>query len=282
VLGLVRNLEEIAASRDLRPRRLAATYASLRVRRAVRSRPERARLLGLEVAYADYGALVTLYEEVFIRRSYPFRPRRAHPFVVDCGANIGIATLFFKSVAPDAEVLAFEPAPASFALLAENVRHNRLAGVDCRRVALGREPGVATLHTSGPADGGGSLVFAGDGWAAETVEVQRLSDLLGGRRVDFLKLDVEGSEAAILDDLHDSGALTRVDELAFEFHPAPGHDLALLLRTLSDAGFRYRISVVGDRVWEPGQLLLVHAFRNHDPHRVPSAASQVAGTPRRR
>jgi hypothetical protein len=105
------------------------------------------------------------------------------------------------------------------------------------------------------------VVFGGNGWSTATVDVERLSDLLGDRRVDFLKLDVEGSEETILDDLQNSGALARVDELVLEFHPSPGHELGRLLQKLSDARFQYRISVVGDRIWEPGQLLVVHAFR---------------------
>src|SRR5262249_35452673 len=161
--------------------------------------------------------------------------------------------LFFKSIAADARVLAFEPEPSAFALLRENVSHNRLSGVECFAVALGAEPGRATLSTPAPASLSASVVFGGNGWSTAAVDVERLSDILGDRRVDFLKLDVEGSEEAILDDLHSSGALARVDELALEFHPSPEHELGQLLQKLSDTGFQYRISVIGDRIWEPGQ-----------------------------
>src|SRR5262245_63730688 len=97
----MRNLAEITRSRDLPPRRLAGTYAVLYARRALRRHPPHLRILDRTIAYADYGTTLTLFEEIFLRRAYPFRPRRPRPLVVDCGANIGMATLFFKALAPD-------------------------------------------------------------------------------------------------------------------------------------------------------------------------------------
>lgn len=261
MLGLIRNVVEITSSQEPRPRQLAAAYAEMRLRRASGRLPARARLLGWEIGYADYAALVELFEEVFIRRHYPFAPRRSKPFVVDCGANIGLATFFVKTLAPEADVLAFEPEPTAFRLLEENVRHNRLADVECVSAALAREPGVRTLRTPAAAHGGASLEFDGVGWTATDVEAIRLSDRIGTRRVDFLKLDVEGSEAAILDDLRDTGVLAQVDEIALEHHPTRPVDLAGVLNTLVEAGFECRIAVAADRFWDPSQLLLVHAFR---------------------
>jgi FkbM family methyltransferase len=257
----MRNLEGIATSRGPSSRRLAATYAEMRLRRATGWLPQRARLLDWEMVYVDYAALVTLFEEIFVRRQYPFQPQRAKPFVVDCGANVGVATLYFKTLAPDADVLAFEPEPTAFRLLEENVRQNLLADVECVPVALARECGVRTLRTFAPAHGGASLEFDGAGWSATEVEVVRLSDRIGARRVDFLKLDVEGSEAAILDDLIESAVIRQVDEIVLEHHPRRAADLASLLGTLADSGFEYRIAVAGDHFWEPGQLLVLHAFR---------------------
>jgi FkbM family methyltransferase len=257
----MRNLSELARSRDLDARRLALTYAKLRFRLAVRRPPARARLLDWELAYEDFLPVVHTYEEIFLRRQYPFVPRRSDPLIVDCGANIGIATLFFKTLVPAARILSFEPEPTAYRLLEENVRHNRLENVECFRLALAREPGTATLRAASPAAIDASLEFGGPGWSVTTVDTERLSTILGDREVDFLKLDVEGSEGAILTDLRDHGSLARVAELALEYHPSREGDLAELLAILSEAKFDARIAVAGDRLWEPDQVLLVHAVR---------------------
>jgi FkbM family methyltransferase len=219
-------------------------------------------MLDWRVAYADYDALVDLFTEIFVRKHYPFEQRRPRPFVVDCGANIGVASLYFKTIAPDAQVLAFEPNPTAFRLLETNMRHNGIADdVECVPLALAREPGIRTLHVPAPAHGGASLEFAGEGWSPVAVEAVRLSDRIGDRQVDFLKIDVEGSETAILDDLGENGVLSQVDEIVLEHHPRNARDLAGLLGKLADADFECRVAVVSDAFWSSSQLLLVHAFR---------------------
>jgi tRNA1(Val) A37 N6-methylase TrmN6 len=45
--------------------------------------------------------------------------------VFDCGANIGFATIFFKWLFPKARIYAFEPDPATYALLEKNVKTNK-------------------------------------------------------------------------------------------------------------------------------------------------------------
>ncbi len=264
MLGFIRNVAAIAASPEPPSRRrLAASYAELRLRRAVGRPPRLARLLDWRVEFVDYPALVDLYLEIFVRRHYPFTRRRERPFVIDAGANIGVASLYFATVAPDANVLAFEPNPTAYRLLAANMRRNGLEHVECLPLALAREPGPRTLRTPAPAHGGASLELEGAGWSSVEVDAVRLSDRIAGRpAVDFLKLDVEGSEQAILDDLYASGTIRLVGELVLEHHPRRAGDLGRLLAGLSDHGFEYRIALAGDAFWQPApQLVIVHATR---------------------
>jgi FkbM family methyltransferase len=233
----------------------------MRVRRVAHLDPHRVRVLDWSVAYSDYDAVVHLFEEIFIRHHYPFGARRPRPLVVDCGANIGMSVLYVKSLAPQAEILAFEPEPTAFRLLVENMHSNGIGGVECVQLAVAKEAGRRILRTAAPAHAGASIEFDGVGWTEIEVEAVRLSDRIGGRRVDFLKLDVEGSELAVLDDLSEAGVLDQVDEIALEHHPRRATDLPVLLQILASAGFEYRIAVTSDAFWDPGQLVLLHAFR---------------------
>ena len=107
-----------------------------------------------------------------------------------------------------------------------------------------------------------------DRMAGETVRVPavRLSSYVTGP-VDFLKLDVEGSELPVLRDLVKSRAISRIGQMVIEFHHHmnPGVDnLSECLAILEAHGFGYQLT--SGRVYTPitrGQFqdVLVHAYR---------------------
>lgn len=120
--------------------------------------------------------------------------------VVDIGANIGYFTAHLaRLVGAGGCVHAFEPDPANFALLAENMRANNLSPVQLHQAALGAQAGKATLHIS-EYNGGmhrlyESVCCTGPGL---DVAVQTLDQLLAGSRIDLIKIDIEGYEPAAL------------------------------------------------------------------------------------
>ncbi|MEK9138188.1 MAG: hypothetical protein AAB393_13765 [Bacteroidota bacterium] len=67
-------------------------------------RLRRARFLGFHIHCFDYRIVHLLFRTMFLRNEYFFRSDSPHPVILDCGANIGMATLFFKWLYPDCEV----------------------------------------------------------------------------------------------------------------------------------------------------------------------------------
>jgi FkbM family methyltransferase len=260
MLGALRNAAAIVEADDLPRRRLAFDYVALRAREAAGRPPRFARIVGSELAYVDFPDLVRLVEEVYLLRHYPFRPARPDPFIVDCGANIGVATLFFKTLAPGARILAFEPEPTAYRLLCENVARNDLRDVECLPVAVSADAREATLRVPAPAHGGSTIALDIAEWPGVTVQAEALSVHLPAR-VDLVKLDVEGSELDVVGELVESGAISRVEQLAIEYHPTSADALPRLLDLLASSGFGYRLGVAGERFWNEQQLLLVHAYR---------------------
>ena len=76
------------------------------------------------------------------------------------------------------------------------------------------------------------------------VRCVRLAGWLAEREpVDLLKVDIEGAEGAVIEDLHRAGALRRISRIAIEFHhnvPGAGR-LPDTLRVLEDAHFGYEL-----------------------------------------
>ena len=115
---------------------------------------------------------------------------------VDAGANNGIVTLVAgKQVGPTGRVYAFEPHPATYARLTANIERNRLTNVVAFNVGLSDHSGRAELFTA--LDDGQNSLHAG-GESKTEVRLEALDGILPETRVDFVKIDVEGSELAAL------------------------------------------------------------------------------------
>lgn len=121
--------------------------------------------------------------------------------VVDIGANQGLYSLLLSRLAgKNGCVLAFEPDDMLYRALVENVALNGAETIQPHHLALGSQPGTMTLHRS--------LLNSGDNRLASKAEtagpreavqirLERLDRVLAGRRVDFIKMDVQGWEMEV-------------------------------------------------------------------------------------
>ncbi len=150
--------------------------------------------------------------------------RQENPLFVDVGANEGRYTEALLRTWPSAEVHAFEPSPASLARLETRFRNDPRVHLSSK--ALSDSGGTTTLFADSPGSGLSSL-HKRDlrhhsirfGQANEQVETIRFEDYwseaLARRRVDLLKLDIEGHELAALRGC--GHALEAVQLIQFEF-----------------------------------------------------------------
>lgn len=174
-------------------------------------------------------------DDLYERHGFPIEPGWT---VIDGGAGIGEFSLLAAS--RGATVVAFEPNPASFALLEENARLNDAVGeVRAFALALGGTSGPLSLDASP-----GDPVRARSGRSnGTTIVIDALSladalDCSGIDRVDLLKLDCEGAEYDILFNASPA-VLDRVDRIVLEYHDWEGEpDHGDLVRFLEGAGYR--------------------------------------------
>jgi FkbM family methyltransferase len=134
---------------------------------------------------------------LFVRRTLP-----ADAVVLDGGAHIGVLTVLLASLCPSGRVYAFEPGPGSRAHLVENVAANHLDNVVVEDAALYDTDGeiVFAVDETYPA---GSHVDA-HGPSVRSVRLDSWARDREIERLDLLKLDVEGSELAVLAGAKDS------------------------------------------------------------------------------
>jgi len=117
--------------------------------------------------------------------------------VVDVGANQGLHTLLMsRTLGAQGRVYSFEPDPGLFGSLRRNCEKNGAANVELHNVALGCQTGSMKLYRSQVNSGDNRLARSRHpAWFDEVdVTVAPLDSLLKGKRVDWIKIDVQGWE----------------------------------------------------------------------------------------
>lgn len=200
-----------------------ACAKALRRRSAVMTLPFAGLELTLDWGRAEHVPL----REILVRSEYWLTPDWQPAMgqtIVDVGANAGVfAVVAAREVGDRGRVVAVEPNPDVYERLARNVGRNGLANrVDLIRAATGERP--ASAHLVGAIRNTTIAHIVADGIqgaaAGYQVEVARLDDLLGDvaiDHIDFMKVDVEGSEVVTL--LGAGATLARTSRLVVEATP---------------------------------------------------------------
>ncbi len=206
----------------------------------------RVKLLDKTIKIPDIASFKFIKNEIFDKEIYKFKAETNSPFIIDCGANIGLSVIYLKKLYPHAEIIAFEPDEKIFAYLKYNTQNVfDLNNVELVKKGLWKENTTISFYEEG-ADGGRIDNKQG----TTTIQTVLLSDYLK-TSVDLLKIDIEGAEIEVISECKDY--LKNVKNIFVEFHSMVDKQqrLGLLLNILENAGFRYYISHVGINSHQP-------------------------------
>lgn len=178
-------------------------------------RPFPPHALSLRIPSTD----VLLYRQIFERDEYAVPVSRPPRVIVDAGANVGLSAVYFAHRFPEARIIAIEPEAHNFALLATNVAD--YPNVVPVKAALWHSNTVVDLFDPGLGPWGytvGRLDESPGTWrqCTDAVTLDKVMDVHGLRRIDLLKMDIEGSEREVLADA--VAWIDRVDALIVELH----------------------------------------------------------------
>jgi FkbM family methyltransferase len=212
-----------------------------------------------ELCYPNIGTLQVQLDTVFNLQIYkPLHITKSNPYIIDCGANIGVSVFYFKHLFPLSEILAFEPEPAIFNLLVRNIETNYLANITTINSALSNTGESKTLLSD---ENDSSKLLFNDNFTIQTendyvnkiVKCTKLSKYLD-RPIDFLKMNIEGAEIYVLKEI--GREICNINEAVIEYHyfSYQEQELHVLLDLLHKNDFIYSIR---------------HVFRGYDQYLNP-------------
>ncbi len=181
-------------------------------------RPDLAFPLFLRVPSSD----VPTYKKIFVDQEYRLDPKQAPVVIVDAGANIGLASIYWAARFPQAKIIALEPEASNFQMLKRNT--SQVGNIIPVCAALwGKneevelvDPGSGKWGFLAQKKGKGAEGCGLSGTRVQGVTLDRLMADYGLNRVDILKMDIEGSEKEVFDDA--AAWIDRVDAVMVELH----------------------------------------------------------------
>ena len=156
------------------------------------------------------------FEEVFIRGEYSVDVREPHT-IIDAGANIGVASVYFCLRYPNARLYAVEPNPNVLETLKRNL--NAFPRASVHQCAFTDKDGTIDLHVHPTSSIASSLVARTKGERIVSVPSKTFDTFRnehGIGTVDLFKFDIEGAEDKTLRAIKDKSI---VHYYVGEVHP---------------------------------------------------------------
>ncbi len=209
-------------------------------------KPAQFDLHGSKVNYLNGLELLYSLREIFIDEIYKIRFDRPNPYILDCGANIGLSILYMKQLYPNARILAFEPDDSNFKLLKSNTED--LKDVSVVKKAVWKENTTISFASTGTLSS--KIVHDNANDQLKSMEGIRLKDYLN-EPVDLLKLDIEGAEYEVIKDCKEK--LSSIKNLFIEYHGKFENTAELneIFAIIQQAGFAYYIKEASDNYPTP-------------------------------
>lgn len=210
-------------------------------------------VLGLRPDTSD----LDVFQQVFVEEEYLFPLDQEPEIIVDAGANIGLASIYYALAYPDAKIIAIEPEESNYTLLKENIRS--YPNIVPIQRALWHIP--VPLKIANPRDG--KFAFRVEASGKETdlpsITMGELMALYDLPFIDILKMDIEGAEKEVFSGQIDW--LSRIGVIAIELHDH--------IKTGCSRAFYSAVSPFVDREEKKGEnLFIVTTNRKKGPSKI--------------
>jgi FkbM family methyltransferase len=181
-----------------------------------------------------------IMNEMFVEKLYdPYVKGKKNLTIIDVGANIGLFTYY---IYPFSKVIySLEPSKIHFETLSEMFRYNNLVKAHPVNLGISNVSGDRVFYNS-PNTTSFSLTqlapFIKDTETVQIITLDKFFDIYDLKKVDILKIDIEGEEAKVFSDDKFDKIAPKIKTIFYEWHAWSGASKDQVKFMLMDRGFK--------------------------------------------
>lgn len=157
-----------------------------------------------------------IFEQVFVEQQYHF-PEKFNStvkWIIDAGANIGMASVYFANKYPGANIISIEPDAGNFALLQKNT--SGYPQVTCLHAALWDKEEMLDIGNKTQLSAGYIVEPAPGNNGIPGITLNRLLEKYNIEKLSIAKIDIEGSEREVF--ANDTEWIGKTECIIVEIH----------------------------------------------------------------
>ena len=157
--------------------------------------------------------------QIYLRKEYEFLPE-APKTILDLGGYIGLASTYLANKYPKAKIILVEPDPDNYVIAKLNSR--QFLNIDCLNFGIWSKECDLTISAKVGGDWGIMLrEISEDEQVSPRIRAKSIIDIMNSRQIeyiDFLKIDIEGSEKEIFSHPNAKEWIRRSKLISCELH----------------------------------------------------------------
>ena len=142
---------------------------------------------------------IDTFYQLFYDKEYDIKFEQDPKVIVDCGANIGLASIYLKNRYPNAKIIAIEPESSNYELLVKNTE--QYPDIHCLKAGIWNRTTNLKIKDIGLGNWGfiTEEVDYEDSSTVKAISIDRIMEQYGLDKIDVLKVDIEGSEKELFE-----------------------------------------------------------------------------------
>jgi len=165
---------------------------------------------------------IPTYKQIFIDNEYTFVVKTQPKVIIDAGANIGLASIYFANRYPNAKIIAIEPEQSNFKILKENIApYSNIIPIQAalwnknEQINL-VDPGLGKWGFMTESKKSSECLLDNTCHLVTAMTMDKIMEKYSLDKIDILKIDIEGAEKEVFADT--SSWIGKVKSIVIELH----------------------------------------------------------------